>query len=141
MDLDISITEIMSTKLITLHPKDRLTRAKEVFDQYDIHHIPIAVMGELRGMVSLGDLLFLESVVTNSFDEFIQTKKMELSTIDSIMTTRPISITIGATLSDALDKMLSNRINALPIIDDDQLVGLVTSHDMMVYLRDACLDA
>jgi len=46
--LNITVSEIMSTKVKTLHPKDKIQSAKDIFDQYDIHHIPVAVMGELR---------------------------------------------------------------------------------------------
>ena len=58
MDANITIDKIITRKLKTLHPKDKLIRAKEIFDEYDIHHIPVHVMGDIRGIVSLGDILF-----------------------------------------------------------------------------------
>jgi acetoin utilization protein AcuB len=134
---EIPLRKVMSSRLITLHPKDRLSRAKDVFDSYKIHHIPIQVMGQLRGIISLGDLLFLESVATNSFDEFIQAKKLELCTVDAIMTPNPITIEVTASVQSAVSLMLTHRINALPVLDDDgQLVGIVTSRDMLKLLND-----
>lgn len=133
--MDTTVKEIMSAKTITLHPKDRLSRAKEIFDTYDIHHIVIHVMGDLRGIVSLGDMLFLESVATNSFDEFIQAKKLELTTVDAIMTHRPITVSKDAPLKQAVELMLKHRVNALPVLAGGELAGIVTSRDMLKHLN------
>lgn len=133
--MDIPIKNIMSTRLKTLHPKEKLSAAKEIFKAYDIHHIPVEVMGEVRGIISLGDLLFLEGVVTNTFDEFIQTKRMELSTVDEIMTTNPICVAAEMMLSEVLDIMTKHRINALPVLDESELVGIITTYDILKYLK------
>jgi len=128
---ETAISEVMSTKLITLHPKDKLQRAKDIFKQYDIHHIPVVVMNKIVGIVSQGDILYLESVITHSFDRFIIEKRFELDTIDQVMTPDPICTTSAQTVSEVLDTMLNQGINALPVVDDGQLVGLVTSQDFL----------
>ena len=135
IDKDISASDIMSKELIVLHPKDRLSRAKEIFDQYKIHHIPIAVMGKIKGIISLGDLLFLEGMVTNTFDQFIQTKKYELTTVDEIMTARPFSLPASSKVSEVLDLMLEKRVNCILLEKNDELDGMLTSYDIMKYFR------
>ena len=45
---NITVDKILSKNLKTVHPKDKLIRAKEIFDQYEIHHIPVHVMGDIR---------------------------------------------------------------------------------------------
>lgn len=135
MTKDTLIKDIMSTKLISLHPKDKLKRAKEIFQQYDIHHIPVHVMGSVKGIISLGDILFLEGIVTNSFDEFLRTKKYDLATVDEIMTPKPICISSEKHLNDALDIMITRRINALPVTENNILVGLITTYDILRLLK------
>jgi len=132
--LNITVSEIMSTKVKTLHPKDKIQSAKDIFDQYDIHHIPVAVMGELRGIISLGDLLFLEGMTNNSFDEFLRTKKYEMATVDEIMTPRPYSVDRETLLSEVIDMMLDKRINCLPVKDNGELVGIITNYDLIKFL-------
>lgn len=132
--LNITVSEIMSTKVKTLHPKDKIQSAKDIFDQYDIHHIPVAVMGELRGIISLGDLLFLEGMTNNSFDEFLRTKKYEMATVDEIMTPRPYSVDRETFLSEVIDIMLDKRINCLPVKDNGELVGIITNYDLIKFL-------
>lgn len=132
-----TIREIMSKKLKTLHPKEKLKMAKAYFDTYEIHHIPVQVMDEIRGIISLGDILYLEGLVTNSFDEFIKNKKLETMDIEEVMTKRPYCIEADLKVSDALDVILEKRINALPVVDNGKLVGIITSRDLMKYMKNA----
>ena len=133
-NINISVKDIMSTNLKTLNPKDKLKQAKKLFDTYDIHHIPIQVMGDVRGIISLGDILFLEGVTINSFDKFLKNKKFEIMTIDEIMTHKPYCMDVDDLVSEVIELMTEKRINALPIRENDELVGIVTTHDIMKYL-------
>ena len=49
------------------------------------------------------------------------------------MTKYPISLEPDDTIGLAADIFLANRFHALPILDDDVLVGLVTAHDLLRY--------
>jgi len=129
------VRNVMSDKLITLHPKDKLRKAKDYFHENNIHHIIIQVMGDVRGIISLGDILYLEGVVTNSFDQFIKDKKFDTLDVDEIMTKRPYCIDADMNIGDALEIMIGKHVNALPVTDNNELVGIVTTYDMMVYLQ------
>ncbi|MBT8234453.1 MAG: CBS domain-containing protein [Saprospiraceae bacterium] len=136
-----TVRDIMSTKLKTLHPKDKLRRAKDIFNEYHIHHIPVQVMKELRGIISLGDILYLEGVVTNSFDEFIKNKKLDTLDVEEVMTKKPYCIEASMPLTLALDVMINKRINALPVVENNnELVGIVTAFDMMKCLKSELLE-
>jgi len=134
-NLNAKISDIMSKSVKTLHPKDKIQSAKNMFDQYDIHHIPVTVLGEIRGIISLGDLLFLEGLSNNSFDQFLRTKKYQMSTVDEIMTSRPYCIESEALLSEAIDIMVEKRVNCLPVKENEELVGILTNYDLVKYLR------
>ena len=136
MNANITIENIISRRLKTLHPKDKLIRAKEIFDEYDIHHIPVHVMGDVRGIISLGDILFLEGFTNNTFDEFLRNKKFELTTIDEIMTARPYCANSDDLVSEVLDTMIEKRVNALPVKENDELVGIITTFDILKYFRE-----
>lgn len=135
MTLNCIVSEIMSTKVQSLHPKDTLATARQLFDDYDIHHLPVHVMGEVKGIVSLGDLLFLQGFPQHSFDKFLKEKIFSTTTIDEVMTARPYTIDAEDQLSAALDIMVSKRVNALPVKRDGELVGLLTSYDLLKYLQ------
>lgn len=131
MNKSIIVRDVMRTRVITLHPKDNLHRAKEIFAEFNIHHIPICVMNEIRGIISLGDILYLQGVVSDSFDQFLKDKKNKLTLVEDVMTKNPYRTTSGTLLSEAIDIMLDKRVNALPVVDNDELVGIITTRDIM----------
>lgn len=136
-EYNVQVSDIMSRNLKVLHPKSKLISAKEIFEEYDIHHIPVAVMGDVKGIISQGDILFLEGVVNNSFDEFIRTKKYEISTVDEIMTSRPYTIESDKLISEALDIMIEKRVNCLPVKENLDLIGVITNYDILKHFRKA----
>ena len=137
MNNNITIESIMSRNLITLHPKDKLVSAKAIFQEYDIHHIPVHVMGDVRGILSLGDILFLEGFTNNTFDEFLKNKKLHLTTVDEVMTKRPYCADVDDLLSEVLEVMTDKRVNALPVKENEELVGIITTFDILNYLKKA----
>ena len=131
MNMSYKVVDVMTKKLITLHPKDKVQRAKKIFKDCDIHHIPVVVMNKVVGIISQGDILLLEGLIENSFDRFIQDKKLKLDTVDQVMTPDPICADIGSTTKEVLHIMLKCRINAVPIVEGDDIRGLVTSRDLL----------
>ena len=125
----------MSGRLITLHPKEKLIRAKEIFDEYKIHHIPIEVMGEVRGIISKGDILYLEGIANNSFDEFLKSQKYGITTLDEVMTKNPYCIANDASILEAIEVMLDNSVNCLPVIQSRKLIGIITHRDILKHLK------
>lgn len=136
MTLNCTVAEVMSTKMQTLHPKDTLSTARQLFDDYDIHHLPVHVMGEVKGIISLGDLLFLQGLPQHSFDKFLKEKIFSTTTVDEVMTARPYTVDADEQLSAALHIMIGKRVNALPVKSDGELVGLLTSYDLLKYLQE-----
>lgn len=135
MTLQDKVSTIMSKKLITLHPKDKLKRAKEIFEEYKIRHIPVVVMNKVAGILSKGDILYLEGIVRNGFDKFIQESMLNTMTIDQVMTAQVISAHTDQSIGEVVDIMIDHKINAMPIVEKDLLVGLVTTFDIMKSLQ------
>jgi acetoin utilization protein AcuB len=58
--------------------------------------------------------------------------------IARVMSTPPIVITPGATIEQAAAVMAAKRIGCLPVLEDDDLVGMVTETDILRWVaRDA----
>lgn len=134
--LKIKLSEIMTNRPLTLHPKDKIQRAIDLFEDLDIHHIPIVVMSEVVGIISEGDILFAsESYISNSFQEFLRERKLSIDAVEEVMTSPVICVQQDQTLDDALEIMLSRRINALPVLEEKTLVGLVTTYDILKSLK------
>jgi len=135
MKENIIVSEVMQTKLITLHPKDTLERVKEIFESHKIHHIPIVVMNKIVGVVSLGDFLFFNKINSSNYDKFLSNNSVFTNTVEEIMTLNPICAHTDHTLNESIKLMLKNRINCLPVLKNERLVGILTTYDLMNLLK------
>lgn len=133
---NFSVKEFMRKSPITLHPKDDISKAKDLFAKMDIHHLPVVVNNKITGIISLGDLLFLEIIESRNMDKFLATANVGVSKIDDIMTINTICINEKENMKTALKLMIDKRINCLPVINDIQdMVGLITTTDILLFIK------
>lgn len=135
MNSEKTIQDIMTTDLVAVAPDDMFADVKLLFDKNDFHHL--LVVGEnkeLLGIVSREDLWRTSYHV--SFVTTGQTFSKDWYTnyqVKHMMTKNPITIEPEDTLGLAADIFQSNKFRALPVVDSDELVGIVTPYDLMQY--------
>lgn len=56
-------------------------------------------------------------------------------TVQEVMTRDVIKVTPTTTINDTLDLMFDRKISALPVVDGERCVGIVTATDLVVLLR------
>jgi CBS domain-containing protein len=124
------VSTIMITNLFTVAPTDKLTAVKDIFDKHMIHHIPVVHYKELSGIVSYTDYL---KVLKSKFDESGQTlaEILDAHTVEEIMTTRIARLEPNDQIGTAAELMLTNMFHAVPVCENGELVGLVTTHDVI----------
>jgi acetoin utilization protein AcuB len=126
------IRTIMTTNLITVNPKDKLTAVKEVFEKNKIHHIPVVRFREIVGMISKTDFLhFLRGFKRSDEDRFVDNARLRVYTAEDIMTTGLAKVGPDERIGVALEIFLENRFHAIPIIEGDELIGIVTTFDIL----------
>lgn len=55
--LDCQVTEIMTSEVLTVSPRDGILHALSLMTRRRIRHLPVVVDGRLHGLVSIGDLV------------------------------------------------------------------------------------
>lgn len=131
------VSDIMTTKLVTVIPTDSLTRVKEIFDTYNIHHIPVVRYKELVGMISKTDFYKLihgfRLRVTGN-EEAETAAILAKHTAEELMTKGVVRINQNDKMGVAAELFLTNYFHAVPIVNDDnELVGLVSTYDIIKY--------
>ena len=64
----------------------------------------------------------------------------EATPITAAMTKNPITIAPDASVRDVVNILYTKRVSALPVVDGDQLVGIVTISDMLGLLNQLLAD-
>lgn len=132
MNVLAPVKTIMSSNLITVNPADKLTLVKEIFDEHNIHHIPVVRFKELIGMISKTDFLyFLRGFSPNDEDRFVNYARLRAYTAEDIMTKGLAKLDPEERINVALEIFLANRFHAIPVVRNDELVSIVTTFDII----------
>ena len=132
MDFTAPVSRFMTRKLITAVPEDRLTVIKEIFDHQRIHHIPVVKFTKLVGIISKMDfMLFTKGHTIMPHDEMTENNLLGKYTAGDIMTTGIATLESGDRLNVALQLFAENLFHAIPVVDDHQLVGMLTTLDII----------
>jgi CBS domain-containing protein len=129
------IRSIMTTDLVTVSPETTAREVKDLFDKNSFHHLPVVAPGnKLQGIISRKDVAKVAYVLSlRTSGKTYSEKEYKRLTASDLMTQYPLSLDPDDTIGLAADIFLANKFHALPIIDDDELIGLVTTHDLLKY--------
>lgn len=136
MDIKASVSTIMSSDVKTVSSEDSLMTVKELFDQHDFHHIPVVDEEEISGILSKSDLLyFLRGYTNNDIDRFIEATKLRAFKVKEVMKTEIVTLQPAATIKEALTIFEKNKFHCIPIVEGEQLKGILTPLDIIKALN------
>jgi len=120
-----TVGQFMSTDLFTVRPDDLVDLAASVMDWRHVRHVPVEDdEGRLVGLVTHRTLLHLLS-------RGMPTKDQNRLALRDIMKTDPVNVVSNTSTLEALEIMRREKVGCLPVVDDDRLVGIVTSYDFL----------
>lgn len=132
------VGRVMHKELVTVPPDTSLVKAKDIIAEKRIAHLLVVDKeGKLIGIVSDRDLKrsWASPATTLSVHELNYLLKQ--LTVEMIMVKKTITIGPGTTIERAARIMQENRISALPVIEKEDLVGIITTTDVMDVLLQA----
>ena len=132
-----SIEKILSREDVTVHLGQSVSDVRKLSATNAFHHVPV-VSGKKRvGLISAGDILGISveglGSDTRSMDAYLDPP----FSIEKIMSRDLRTLPIQSTIAQAADALAHGDIHALPVVDAaGDLAGIVTSTDLIRYLRD-----
>ena len=129
----MKLTDIISTRVVTIAMDDSLKDIKEIFEQVSFHHL--LVVGhedKLVGVISDRDLL--KSL--NPYLGTVAVQKRDLACLKKrahqIMNRDLVCAKLDESIDDIVKKFKEHAISCVPIIDEDDVpVAIVTWHDLL----------
>jgi len=129
------VGRVMNTYLVTVSPDTTIIKAKDIIDEKKINHLLVVDENEnLLGLVSDRDVKksWASPATTLSVHEL--NYLLTQLTVEMIMSKKIITISSGTTIESAALIMQKNRISALPVMEAEKLVGIITTTDVMEVL-------
>jgi acetoin utilization protein AcuB len=125
------VRDLMTPAPLTVAPETPVLEARRLMHEKRIRHLLVMEAGRLGGIVTDRDIrLNLPSPAT-SLSVWELNYLLSRLTVREVMTSSVIMVEPDRSAKEAAALLLSERIGALPVVDEDRLVGIVTDTDFV----------
>jgi len=129
------IQHIMTPNPIVLNLNDGLSQAEILFKTHKVRHLPVVSGDEIKGILSMTDLARISFVDSYDPENFaVDTSVYSMFTLEQIMVRNPQCISPDATIKEAAELFLEVEFHALPVVENNKLVGMLTTTDLIKFL-------
>lgn len=129
----VPVSQIMSKDLATLNPSQSLYEAEKLFKEKGIRHIPVTEGNKLVGILSYSDLLKISYADVTEGEDDVEAVVYDMFTIPQVMAKVPVSVTSEITIKEVVEILAKQTFHSLPVVDNGELVGIVTTTDLLNY--------
>ncbi len=131
------VENVMTKDVYTVNITNSLKEANDLFNKHHIRHIPVVSGDKLIGILSQTDILRISFGNTFGNDQAGSDEAIfEMLSINQVMKHSPESINPNNTIKEAAEIFAKREFHALPVVDDDKLVGIITTTDIINYFID-----
>jgi acetoin utilization protein AcuB len=123
----------MSTRPVTIPAGERLSTVEDIMTLGGVRHMPVVKRGRLVGVVSERDLLRASLSAFSGIGTEERRAFLCAVEISEVMSEPPITIGPEGTVEEAAHLMAEHKIGCLPVLEKDELVGMVTETDLLRY--------
>lgn len=137
MKQKVPVSSIMTKEVVKLNLSDDLTKAEKLFKKHHIRHIPVVKGNKIVGMLSYTDLLrisFADAVDDDEMD--IDVTVYNMFSVEQVMVRNLVKVSPDTTIREVAEILSTREFHALPVVEDELLVGIVTTTDLIKYLID-----
>ncbi len=144
---DRTVSDIMTADPVTVTTETGVTEAAQLMVDNKIGALPVLDGDVLVGLVTEGDLIHQD--VKLEFPTYIQLldgfimyppaqarfenelKKAVAATVGDVMTADPITVQADTSIEDVATLLVERDVSRIPVMDGDELVGIVTKGDVV----------
>jgi predicted transcriptional regulator len=114
----IQVSDLMTTDPLTVIPSFSVADLRDLMQREEIRHVLVCDGGRLLGVISDRDL-----------------RGTSGKTAKQVMSLHPVTIPRSSSILPAVTLMLERHISCLPVMDEDRIVGILTTTDVALALQ------
>lgn len=131
-DLDhLTVQQIMITDPATLGRNDTLDLADDIMNLGRIRHLPVLDDGRVVGVVSQRDLFRSALAHALGYGHKAQKGLLRTLLVKEVMSEPALTIPPETPVREAARLMIERRIGCLPVVQGDELLGIITETDLL----------
>jgi acetoin utilization protein AcuB len=125
------VSELISGPPITIPPDTPVLEARRIMQTKTIRHLLVVEDGRLVGIVTDRDIRLNMPSPATTLSVWEVNYLLARLTVREVMTTSVIVVEPDRHAHEAASLLLAEKIGALPVVDGDRLVGIVTETDFL----------
>lgn len=130
------VKDKMTAQVITVTPTTSVPDALKMMQQHSIRRLPVMNKSKLVGIVTESDLLKVSPSPATSLSIFEINFLISKMSVKEIMAKKTLTISPEATIEEAALLMRNKNIGSLPVVDNNNLVGIISESDIFDALID-----
>lgn len=127
----MSVADYMTDRVITVSPDTKINVAVNVMKDNHIHRLPVIDGNKLVGIVTEGTIQAASPSKATSLSIYEVNYLLNKMTVGEIMEKEVKTISKDAQLEDAISTMRHHDVGVLPVMDGEQVVGIITTNDVL----------
>ena len=125
------VKDFMKRDPITVKKDDSFRYALKLIRKEGIKHLPVLEGKKVVGIVTDRDLRQAAPSPATTLEVHELNYLLERLEVEAIMTKRVITVTPESKLLDAAKLLIARKIGCLPVVEQDELVGIITETDIL----------
>ncbi|MGB4440110.1 MAG: CBS and ACT domain-containing protein [Sedimentibacter sp.] len=121
----------MTANPYTISPDASITDAVELMKEKGLRRLPVVKAGKVVGILTKNDLQKVSPTKATSLSIFEINYLLSKTTVNDAMTKEIITISPDSLLDEAAVIMRDKKIGTLPVVEDSNIVGIITESDIL----------
>ncbi|MBU5363260.1 CBS and ACT domain-containing protein [Enterococcus raffinosus] len=126
----MSVKDFMTEDLVTVTSKTKIFDAVDLMKKYDIHRLPVIDNDKLVGLITEGTIQEALPSKATSLSVHEVNYLLNKTVVADVMIKDVKTVAPDAELEDGIYLMRQNKINVLPVLENEKLVGIITNNDI-----------
>lgn len=132
----MKVSNWMTRKVFTTGPRDSISHAMRLMRERKIKHLPVIAGKKLRAIVSDRDIKAYSPTGATSLDVYELHYLLARALVRDIMRKPVITTRPDAPIEEASLVMLENDVGCLPVVEGNDLIGIISDKDIFRALVD-----
>lgn len=125
------VRDFMTTTLTCLQETDSLLDATMIFVRSTFRHLPVLRGKQLVGVVTERDVKQFVPTLLTKITPQLYNEALENTPISRVMAHNPLTVKPSQSMFEAAATLFNKRIGCLPVVENGELKGIVTTTDML----------
>ena len=119
----------MTPNPITITMQTTLPEARRLMDKHFVRRLPVINKGKLVGIVTRGDIREAQASTATTLSVYELNYLLDEMPAKDFMAYEPITISPDAPIGEAARRMMQHKVGGLPVVENGELVGIITETD------------